>query len=99
MMELLADFAAMAARQKIQGQLLMRRAADRAAADMAHDLAHQINNPLQSLTNLVYLAAEGEAQTNIRTLAREMADDLNRLSTLVGKLLALHTVKVGPGPG
>ena len=26
---------------------------------MANDLAHKINNPLQSLTNVLYLAAEG----------------------------------------
>src|SRR3984957_2786750 len=60
MMQVLADFSAMAVRHERQQRTLMTQASASAAADMANDLAHQINNPLQSLTNLVFLAAEGE---------------------------------------
>ncbi len=94
-MELLADFAAMAIRQRSQGKLILDQASATAANAMANELAHQINNPLQSLTNLVFLAAEGELTTDIRTLAREMSDDLRRLSVLVNKLLALPTGSTG----
>ena len=50
-----------------------------------------INNPLQSLTNLVYLAAETQSGTDAKTLAQEMSSDLKRLSELVRKMLELPT--------
>ena len=55
-MELLADFAAMAIRQDQQQKKLMEQANAAAAAAMANQLAHQINNPLQSTTGALYLA-------------------------------------------
>ena len=59
LMQLLADFAAMGVRQQGQQKLLMQRERASAAAAMADNLAHKINNPLQSLTNTLYLAANG----------------------------------------
>jgi nitrogen-specific signal transduction histidine kinase len=58
---------------------------------LLNELAHNINNPLQSLTNLVYLAGETQEGMDARTLAQEMAADLNRLSGLVRKILELPT--------
>ena len=86
-MQTLADFAAMAVRHIRQQRELMTQATASAAASMANDLAHQINNPLQGLTNVLYLAAEGESDS--RQLAREASADLSRLSLLVKRLLAL----------
>ena len=89
MMQTLADFAAMAVRQQRQQRLLLLQAKSAAATAMANELAHEINNPLQSLTNLMFLAAEGRGEGDIRTLGREASRDLHRLSTLVKKLLTL----------
>ena len=89
MMQVLADFAAMGIRQQRQQKLLLEKAGVEAAIAMANELAHQINNPLQGLTNILYLAAEGESGGDARGLAREMSAYVERLSTLVGKLLAL----------
>ena len=61
---------------------------------LLNELAHNINNPLQSLTNLVYLAAETQSGTDAKTLAREMENDLKRLSELVRKILELPTQDV-----
>jgi hypothetical protein len=91
MMETLADFAAMAVRHQRQQQALMKQATAAAAAAMANELAHQINNPLQSLTNLVYLAAEGQTGGDAKALGQELSGDVHRLSGLVSKLLALPT--------
>jgi len=88
-MQTLADFAAMAVRHIRQQRELMTQATAAAAASMANELAHQINNPLQGLTNVLYLAAEGESGSDSRQLAREASEDLHRLSLLVKKLLAL----------
>jgi transcriptional regulator with GAF, ATPase, and Fis domain len=89
MMQVLADFAAMAVRHQRQQRALLQRATAEAAAQMANELAHQINNPLQSLTNVVYIAAEGKSGNDAKTLGQELSGDLQRLSVLVKKLLAL----------
>jgi nitrogen-specific signal transduction histidine kinase len=87
MMLVLSDFAAMAVRQLHQQSLQIKLAAAAAAASMANDLAHEINNPLQSLTNLVYLASQGTG--DVPSLSQEISTSLDRLSRLVSKLLTL----------
>ncbi|AEU36644.1 GAF domain-containing protein [Granulicella mallensis] len=89
MMQVLADFAAMGVRQQQQQKLLLEQASATAAAAMANDLAHKINNPLQSLTNILYMAAEGHTAADAQTIGRQTSDDLKKLSTLVNELLAL----------
>jgi signal transduction histidine kinase len=89
MMQMLADFAAMGVRQQRQRKVLMEQASATAAAAMANELAHQINNPLQSMTNIVYLASEGRRGGDAKELAGELAEHLRRLSVLAGRLLAL----------
>jgi GAF domain-containing protein len=96
-MEVLADFAAMGIKQQAQQKLLVEQTSVAAAATMANELAHKINNPLQSLTNLLYLAAEGVEQQDARALARQASRDLSRLSSLVQKLLALRYSKDSKG--
>ena len=88
MMQVLANFAAMGVRQIRQQKLLLEQAKIAAAVAMANELAHKINNPLQSLTNLVYLASERVTGPGAM-LSEDMAESLERLSTLVGELLAL----------
>ncbi|MGD0648953.1 MAG: GAF domain-containing protein [Acidobacteriaceae bacterium] len=83
----LADFAAIAVRHQAQQQKLTEQAASTAAANMANQLAHRINNPLQSLTNNVFLAAQGGPDAS--AFARQAADDLVKLSALVSELLHL----------
>jgi len=89
LMQVLADFAAMGVRQQRQQKLLVDKASAAAAAAMADDLAHKINNPLQSLTNILYLAADGHCGDGARVWGRQALEDLNRLSELVQQVLAL----------
>ena len=83
----LADFAAIAVRHQSQHHKLTQQAAANAAAHMANQLAHRINNPLQSLMNTIFLASQGG--TNADVFARQAADDLVKLSALVKDLLHL----------
>jgi GAF domain-containing protein len=92
-MEILADFAAIGVRQLRQQKLLMERAGLVAEATMANKLAHKINNPLQSLTNILYLAAEGHHGESAKALGRQTLGDLERLSSLVRELLNLPLQK------
>lgn len=98
LMETLASFAAMAFRQRRHQRLLVEQASQAAAAAMANELAHGINNPLQALTNLAYLAGEEASPIPTREIAEQMAVDLERLATLVRSLLALpvkrHTAHI-----
>lgn len=84
MMQLLADFAAMGFRHQRQQRELMEKERAAAAAAMANDLAHEINNPLQALTNQLYLASGRDSK-----LAQEMSGDMGKLSALVKELLAI----------
>lgn len=89
LMTMLADFAAMGYRQlKQQAQLISQERAA-AAAQMANRLAHQINNPLQSMTNTAYLLAKGASGRNSRGLGQDLSNDIRRLSELVKELLSL----------
>jgi hypothetical protein len=93
LLEILADFAAMAIRQQRQQALFVERASAAAAASMANDLAHQINNPLQSLTNMLYLVVENGSGMD-KKLGQHALDDLERLSALVNQLLTLDARKL-----
>jgi PAS domain S-box-containing protein len=77
--------------QKATEAALMEQEKLSATTKLLNELAHNINNPLQSLTNLVYLAAETQNGTDAKTLAQEMSVDLRRLSELVRKILELPT--------
>lgn len=87
MMQVLAEFAAMGVRHQRQQKVLMEQASAAAAAAMANDLAHKINNPLQSLTNVLYLAAEGHDGVEAMAVGQRAFGDLQNLSALVKKLL------------
>jgi hypothetical protein len=89
LMQTLAGFAAMAMRNKRQQDELMKQERLAAAASMADRLAHKINNPLQSLTNLVYLAEAEVVRMDGQSLASQLSPDLERLTLLVKELLAV----------
>ena len=93
MMEILANFAAMGVRQQRQKKIELEQTATRAASEMAHDLAHKINNPLQSLTNVMFLVAQGADGLHPKQLGQTACEDLERLSALVKKLLAIPFFK------
>ncbi len=88
LMQVLAKFAAMGIRQQRQQGRLLEQARVASAAATAHALAHQINNPLQSLTNQLYLA-EQNGGGDERSLALKMSGDFGRLTALVEELLGL----------
>ncbi|MGC1869907.1 MAG: GAF domain-containing protein, partial [Acidobacteriaceae bacterium] len=78
-----------AVRHQRQQYALLQQAKATAAAEMANRLAHKINNPLQSLMQIAYLAAEGETGHSAEALGQELSVDLQRLSALVTESLTL----------
>jgi len=81
----LADFASIAVRHRYQEESLRKREIARASAVRANQLAHQINNPLQSLTNSLYLASQGGHAT--QSYVAQASHELRALSELVAQLL------------
>jgi len=68
--------------------LLRETERTKGVAEMAHKLAHRINNPLQSLTNTIFLARHGT--DNVEGHLVQAEADLQRLSQQVAKLLNLR---------
>jgi len=89
LMTMLADFAAMGYRQLKQKERMIAQERVAAAAQMANELAHEINNPLQSMTNAAFLIEEGATDEESRIRGRDLSNDIRRLSVLVKQLLAL----------
>jgi len=89
MMQMLSDFAALGFRQQRQRQRLIETERAAAAAAMANDLAHKINNPLQGITNVLYLASRSGSSPEVKALATDLEVDIGRLSSTVNELLSL----------
>jgi hypothetical protein len=82
----LADFIAIAVQHQFHQQTLLGEERIKAERRKAHELAHAINNPLQGLSNAIYLAGQGGegVSSHVKTASQE----LKRLSDLVTKLLS-----------
>jgi len=81
----LADFASIILRHQHQQTLLRESERARGIAEMANRMAHRINNPLQSLTNTIFLAQH--SGDDIRDHLAQAEKDLLRLSQQVATLL------------
>lgn len=88
-MQALADFASVAVQLLHKQDVLLKKARLSGAMEMANQLAHQINNPLQSLTNILFLAAGDKASTNAKMVVEQASAELSSLSMLVNHLLTL----------
>lgn len=83
----LSDYVAVIIRQRELDEKARQAAKSEASANRANELAHQINNPLQVLTNTMFLASQGGPDTG--TYMQTALGELNALSERVKKLLAL----------
>jgi GAF domain-containing protein len=88
MMETLADFAALAVRQQRVQEMTLVQERSEAAIKMANNLAHRINNPLQGITNQLFLASEGD-DAGERRLAKALTPAFERLNQVAKQLLEL----------
>lgn len=83
----LSDYVAVILRQQDLVDKNRRAAREQASAERAHKMAHQINNPLQSLTNTMFLASQEGPDREI--YMRTALTELDALSERVKRLLAL----------
>jgi hypothetical protein len=97
LLDVLADFASIVIRDRAQQKSLREQQAAGAAVSVASDLAHSINNPLQGITNALYLAEHGAKES--RTAALHQAkEEVARVAEVVKKLLLLNAQEIPAWP-
>jgi signal transduction histidine kinase len=80
-------------------QALRRSEQLAAAGRLAASVAHEINNPLEAVTNLLFLAKLDATATRSTRDMLEMADkELQRLSHIAARSLKFYRQRTGPAP-
>ena len=71
-------------------EALMRSEKLATAGRLAATIAHEINNPLEAVTNLVFLARHSTAQAEIRSYLDRAEEELARVSQLTRQTLGFY---------
>lgn len=74
------------------------RTAEKLAAtgNLAQALAHEINNPLEAVTNLIYLAQAHTAQGDVKDFLNAASDELARIGRITKQSLSFHRDTLQP---
>lgn len=57
---------------------------------LAQSLAHEINNPLEAVTNLIYLAQTAAVHRDVKQYLRYAGDELDRIGRITKQSLSFH---------
>lgn len=71
-------------------QLLLRSEKLTAVGQLASTIAHEINNPLEAVTNLLYLAHHSQEISEIRNYLGTAEDELRRVAAITSQTLRFH---------
>jgi signal transduction histidine kinase len=68
------------------------RTAERIAATgkLAHAMAHEINNPLEALTNLLYLARTSDCKESLQQFLSQAGSEVERIARITRQSLSFH---------
>jgi signal transduction histidine kinase len=61
-----------------------------ATGRLAQTIAHEINNPLEALTNLIYLSTHTEKQDQIQDYLHQATKELERVAKITKQVLSFH---------
>ncbi len=79
-------------------QLLMQSEKLNAVGRLASSIAHEINNPLAAVTNLIFLAQRTAANPETLELLATAEIELRRVSAIANQTLQFHRQSTSPGP-
>lgn len=66
------------------------------AGQLAATMAHEVNNPLEALTNLLFLVENSSTIEAARSFGRMAAQELGRISEIVNQTLRFHRAPAKP---
>jgi PAS domain S-box-containing protein len=76
--------------RKLSDDALMRAEKLAAAGRLAASVAHEVNNPLEGLTNLVYIARQTDELEEVRTLLIQAEEELGRIAHITRQSLGFY---------
>ncbi|HEX2918589.1 MAG TPA: ATP-binding protein [Edaphobacter sp.] len=71
-------------------QMLLQTEKLTAVGQMASTIAHEINNPLEAVTNLLYLARESAILPEVQSYILTAEEELKRVSAIASQTLRFH---------
>ncbi len=69
-----------------------------AVGQLASSIAHEINNPLEAVTNLLYLVRTATELEDVRTFVQQAEAELARVSEITTQTLRFHRQQTSPVP-
>ncbi|MDQ2835038.1 MAG: PAS domain-containing protein [Acidobacteriota bacterium] len=82
--------------QRLATAALMQSEKLAAVGRLASSIAHEINNPLESVTNLLYLARNSDEETETRSYLDLAERELRRVSAIANQTLRFHKQSSSP---
>ena len=79
-------------------QILLQSEKLNAVGRLASSIAHEINNPLESVTNLIYLAQHAAVAPEAQQYLATAEIELRRVSAIANQTLQFHRQSTKPGP-
>lgn len=92
---ILLSFTDMTKRKKIEAALIQAEKLA-IASRLAASIAHEINNPLEAITNLLYLASTGEDSVAAKAFATQALEEVGRVSHITQQTLKFYRQSSAP---
>ena len=83
-------------KQKKAEQALIQSEKLAAVGRLASSIAHEINNPLEAVTNLLYLARQSGSVEEIRSYVDQAEIEMRRVSAITNQTLRFHKQATSP---
>jgi PAS domain S-box-containing protein len=81
---------------RLQDDALRKSEKLAAVGQLASSIAHEINNPLESITNLLYLVQRSDSMEEVKEYARIAQDELARVTEITLQTLRFHRQQSKP---
>jgi signal transduction histidine kinase len=79
-------------------QVLLQSEKLNAVGRLASSIAHEINNPLEAVTNLIYLAQNSAVNPDAKRFLAAAEIELRRVAAIANQTLQFHRQSTNPGP-